>query len=247
MSAGLHLASGAAAYVVAGGSQVDQCVSSIRVEEIESALAEVEDIRAARIVASPDGVIQEIHILASPGKQPKQLVRDIESTLMAQFGIPVDHKKISIAMLGREDVPQHAEHESAEPQLRTERPRIASIGEKTSGVRASATVALDIGGNEYIGSASGAASQSGRLRHVAIATLDAISQYTEDTVSFALEDVNIVELGRERAAVACIALVSDFGERTFSGSALVRQNDNDAVVKATLDAINRRIGFLTTK
>lgn len=225
---------------------MDQCVSSVKVEEIETALAEVEDIRAARIVASPDGVIQEIHVLASPGKQPKQLVRDIESTLMAQFGIPVDHKKISIAMLGRDDMPP-IEHDPTEPQLHTERPRIASISEKTSGVRASATVSLDIGGSEYVGSASGAASQSGRLRHVAIATLDAVSQYTEDTVSFALEDVCVVQLGRERAAVACISLVSDFGERTFSGSALVRQNDNDAVVKATLDAINRRIGFLTTK
>jgi hypothetical protein len=54
-------------------------------------------------------------------------------------------------------------------------------------------------------------------------------------------------LGREKAAVSCIALVSGLGEQTFSGSAMVRQNDNDSVVRATLDAINRRMDFLTTE
>ncbi|NTW28689.1 MAG: hypothetical protein HGA39_04925 [Coriobacteriia bacterium] len=227
---------------------MDQSVSPVRVEEIEAALAEVGDIKAARIVASPDGVIQEIHVLASPSKQPKQLVRDIESTLMAQFGIPVDHKKISIAMLGREALrPIEEETVAAEPQLRAERPRITEIQASISGVQASAAVTLDICGTEYVGTADGPASQTGRLRQVALAALDAVSQYTEDTVSFALEDVSIVQMGRERVAVSCIALVSGFGERTFCGSALVRQNENDAIVKATLDAINRRMGFLTTK
>jgi len=37
------------------------------------------------------------------------------------------------------------------------------------------------------------------------------------------------------------------GEQTFSGSAMVRQNDNDSVVRATLDAINRRMDLLTTE
>jgi hypothetical protein len=47
-------------------------------------------------------------------------------------------------------------------------------------------------------------------------------------------------------AVACVTLVSSFGEQALSGAALVRNNDKDSIVKATLDAINRRIGFLTT-
>jgi hypothetical protein len=224
---------------------MDQNASHVKVEDIEASLDEVGEIKAARVVVSPEGVIQEVHVLALPTKQPKQLVRDIESTLMARFGIPIDHKKISIALLGRDAIKPEATPTSAERNTAA-RPRICSINATVSGVQASASVMLEIGGTEYAGNASGPASQTGRLRLVALATLDAVSNYTDATISFALEDVAIVQLGREKVAVSCIALVSSAGEQTFSGSAMVRQNNNDSVVRATLDAINRRMGFLTT-
>lgn len=220
---------------------MEQETSQVRVEEIEAALAEVGEIKAARVVIGFDGSICEIHVLALPTKQPKQLVRDIESTLMARFNIPVDHKIISIALLGRDVLKA-----DADPRSTVARPRIISINASLSGVQAASAVTLEIDGSEFVGTASGPASKTGRARLVAEATLDAVSQYTDASVSFALEDVAIVPLGREKAAVSCIALVSSFGEQTFSGSALVRQNDNDSIVRATLDAINRRMGFLTT-
>ena len=222
---------------------MDQSISRVKVEDIEAALAEVGEIKAARIVADEDGAISEIHVLALPTKAPKQLVRDIESTLMARFGIPVDHKKISIALLGRDAI---KDDEPAPERSSAIRPRICAINASVAGVQASASVTLEIAGKDFIGAADGAASQTGRARLVALAALDAVTQYTEATVSFALEDVTIVQLGREKVAVACISLVSGFGEQHFSGSALVRQNDNDSIVRATLDAINRRMGFLTT-
>ncbi|NTU70575.1 MAG: hypothetical protein HGB10_01935 [Coriobacteriia bacterium] len=222
---------------------MDQSASRIKVEDIEAALAEVGEIKAARIVPDADGSIAEIHILALPTKAPKQLVRDIESTLMARFGIPVDHKKISIALLGRDALKDEA---PVDARSTVARPRICSINATVSGVQASASVVLEIGDAEYVGNASGPASKTGRARLVALAALDAVSQYTDATISFALEDVAIVQLGREKVAVSCIALVSGFGEQHLSGSALVRQNDNDSIVRATLDAINRRMGFLTT-
>lgn len=219
---------------------MDIRASQVTITEIEQALSQVAEIKAARVVTSAEGVIQEIHVLALPSKPPKQLVRDIESTIMASFGIPVDHKKISIAQLGQEMLPK--EETSKEPN----RPRIKSINNQVSGVMATVTVDLELEGDPYIGEASGAASQTGRLRLVAQATLNAVEQYTHGSHSFALEDVTIVQLGREKVAVSCMALVTPLGEQTFVGSALVRQNDNDAIVKATLDAINRRMGFLTT-
>ena len=106
---------------------------------------------------------------------------------------------------------------------------------------------LEIAGAEYVGKASGPASQTGRVRQVANATLDALGQYVADSTTFALEDVAIVQLGRERVAVSCVTLVTQYGEQSFSGSALVRQNDSDSIVRATLDAINRRMGLLTTE
>ena len=215
--------------------------SRVQVKDIEAALADIGEITAARVVVTPEGVISEVHVIALPNKPAKQLVRDIESTLMARFAIPIDHKKISIAMLGKEAV--------AEPEGRSSmiRPRMISVHASTSGVQASVSVTLEIADVEYAGVACGPASQTGRMRLVALATLDAVGQYATATIAFALQDVAIIQLGGEKVAVSCITLVSGFGEQSLSGSALVRQNDNDSIVRATLDAINRRMGFLTTE
>ncbi|MDI6901954.1 MAG: hypothetical protein QMC79_09720 [Anaerosomatales bacterium] len=218
---------------------MDRGLSSATIAEIEEALSQVSEIKAVRIVASPDGAIQEIHVLALPNKSPKQLVRDIESTIMAAFGIPVDHKKISIAQLGQATIPTDSPASPA-------RAKIKSINSEVSGINAAISVALELEGDIYIGQATGPASQTGRQRLVAQATLNAVEEYLEQSLGFALEDVGIIQLGRERVAVACVALVTALGEQTFSGSALVRQNEKDSIVRATLDAINRRIGFLTT-
>jgi hypothetical protein len=221
------------------GAPVEHVISPAMITEIEEALAQVSEIRAARVVTSPQGQIEEIHVLALPSKMPKQLVRDIESTLMAAFGIAVDHKKISIAQLGQQSVP---EPEAVKPQVRAQ---IVSIGAEATGVHVNVTVTLSLEGDVFTGRATGPGSQTARQRLVAEATLDAVEQYLQGAFAFALEDVDIVRLGRQSVAVSCIALVTSYGEQAFGGSALVRQNDNESIVRATMDAINRRLGFLT--
>ena len=218
---------------------MEHAVSPATIAEIELALSQVADIKAARVVVSPEGTIEEIHVLALPTKSPKQLVRDIESTIMAAFGIPIDHRMVSIAQLGHDMLPEPVSRDRP-------RARIKSINAEVSGVHASITVALELETDTYVGVAAGPASETARKRLVAQATLNAVEEYLRGTMSFALEDVEIVKLGRESVAVACLTLVTSFGEQALSGAALVRQNDKDSIVKATLDAINRRIGFLTT-
>jgi hypothetical protein len=219
---------------------VEQGIAPALIAEIEQALSQVAEIRAARIVSSEAGAIQEIHILADPSKSPKQLVRDIESTIMAQFGIAIDHKKVSIAQLGRESIVEE------EPPVSHARARIHAVHTEVSGVHATATVTLELEGELYSGTAEGPASTTGRCRLVGQAALNAVESYTNGSFGFALEDVAIVTLGHERVAVSCVILVTPLGEQALSGSALVRQSENDSLVRATLDAINRRLGFLTT-
>jgi hypothetical protein len=218
---------------------MDQGVPAATIAEIELALSQVADIRAARVVSSDEGLIQEIHILASPDKSPKQLVRDIESTIMARFGIAIDHRTVSIAQLGRDVEP-------IVPAPKKNRARICSVSAELMGVRASARVGLELDGRTYLGIAEGPASTTGRQRLIAQATLSAVEQYTEGGYGFALEDVALVTLGRERVAVSCIILVTPLGEQALSGTALARSGENESIVRATLDAINRRLNFLTT-
>jgi len=221
---------------------MDQQVSRISIEDIENTLGQIAEVKAARVVASPEGVIQEIHVLALPSKAPKQLVRDIESTLMVAYGLAVDHKKISVAQLGA-DVAKALEPDNFRGGLRT---RISSINAHVSGVHSAVVVELEIDGKTYQGEASGPASKTGRIRLVALATLNAINKCVPDARLFGLEDVDVLQLGRQRVAVSCVSLVSAMGEESFVGSALVQQNEKDSIVKATLDAINRRLGFFLT-
>src|SRR5512143_1261254 len=117
---------------------MEHYISPATIAEIEQALSQVAEIRAARIVSSEDGLIQEIHVLALPSKSPKQLVRDIESTIMARFGIPIDHKKVSIAQLGRESIMEEAAQRHVESV--GHRARIHSVNTEVVGYRAVSTV-----------------------------------------------------------------------------------------------------------
>lgn len=218
---------------------MDESISPATIAEIEQALGAVAEIRAARIVSSDEGVIQEIHVLATPAKSPKQIVRDVESTIMARFGITIDHKKVSIAQLGRESMP--------DDERMPTRARIHSVQTEVVGVRAICNVVMDLEGEQFIGTAEGPASTTGRLRLIAQAALNAVEQYTNGTFGFAVEDVALVAVGREKVAVSCVILVTPMGEHALTGSALCRQSESDSIVRATLDAINRRLAFLTTE
>ena len=50
-----------------------------------------------RIVPTEMGAIDEIHVLTTSEVVPKNMVRNIESALMAQLGLRINHKKVSIA------------------------------------------------------------------------------------------------------------------------------------------------------
>lgn len=217
-------------------------VAPVAVEDIEKTLCEISGIKAARVVCGDSGSIAEIHVLALPEKSPKQIVRDVESAIMARFGVPIDHKVVSIAQLGTAALP-----DTEEVHSEGQRARIHSVDANVTGIHASARVTLELEGDLYVGEASGPGSQTGRMRLVAQATLNAIEEYAHGALRFALEDVNVVQLGREHAAVSCVQLVTPLGEQSFSGSALVRQSENDSIVRATLDAVNRRMPFLTTQ
>lgn len=219
---------------------MEQDVAPVAVHDIEQALCEISGIKAARVVAAASGALLEVHVLALPEKSPKQIVRDVESAIMARFGVPIDHRKISIAQLGQASLPQE------EVLSEGQRARIHSINANVSGIHASATVTLELEDELFVGEASGPGSHTGRMRLVAQATLNSVEDYAHGAVHFALEDVNVIQLGHERVAVACVQLVTPLGEQAFCGSAMVRQNENDSIVRATLDAINRRMPFLTT-
>lgn len=235
----------------------------VTISELESALAEIGEVRAARIVASSDGIIEEIHVLGLPGKSPKQLVRDVESCLMAGFGVEVDRRKISIAQIGIagdrhptadiselrrfSDSPPRPDSDG-EPEPATEvvqgtRVRVANVEVESNSLHTTVRVRLEADGTEYVGEASGPAGTSNRLRMVAEAALRAVEQLPNVDQRYAVDDCCKTELGGREVVICSIVTVTAEGEEALAGSALVRHTAESATVRASLDALNRRIGL----
>jgi hypothetical protein len=205
-------------------------------EQWEQALRQIKSVTAVRINVNNQGEIEEIHILAGAGRNPKQIVRDIESTLEAQFGIQVDHKKISVAQV-------EEEQERVISLTEFSRPKLVGISLKTAGGKAEVRVELLIGEKIIEGVALGPSSSYNRPRLFVEATIKALAPLATDNYLFVMEDVKITHLAKQHIALVSVTLMNAGGEQSLAGCAYVKNDDREAVVKATLDAVNRKIRF----
>ena len=66
-------------------------------KRVENLITGLTGVLSARVVVTPLGEVSEVHVLTTSSIAPKQVVRNIESALMAQLGFKIDHRKISVA------------------------------------------------------------------------------------------------------------------------------------------------------
>jgi hypothetical protein len=88
--------------------------------ELEDSLRAIPGVRAASVVTGADARPTEVHVLANPGKPAKQVVRDVQSVAMAQFGLDIDHRIVSVVQIPENSVEigdQSPPHESESPRL----------------------------------------------------------------------------------------------------------------------------------
>jgi hypothetical protein len=223
--------------------------------ELEDALRQVPGIRAASVVTGPDSVPTEIHIVASRSKGAKQVVRDVQSLALAAHGIDIDHRIVSVVQFDDGDnvpavirLPDPTERAAASEGISAEggsadsmaRPVIASISIRTAGSEADASVVVSTDVDSYEGRSIGPSTMSHRHTLVARATLDAVGELLG--LPAEIEFATVTPMGNRRMAACVIQVaVPRVGELVLTGSALVRNDEADAVARAVLDALNRRL------
>jgi hypothetical protein len=111
----------------------------------------------------------------------------------------------------------------------------------SSGLEVTATVSLSYRDTTVRGQATGTATQSGVQRAVATAALHAIEELIGAKARFELEHVEVTRSGRDRTALVSVTMVSGAGTDRLTGSAVVREDARQAVIRAALDAVNRRL------
>lgn len=205
----------------------------------EEAIRKIRSVIATRIKANSSDEIEEIHVLANAKRNPKQIVRDIESILAAQYGVEIDHKKVSVVQLeDEEETPQ-----SFLKQEEQIRPKLISVSLRTINTMAEVKVELSAQDEVMEGTATGTSTTYNKLRLFVDATINALSALMMDKLVFATEDVMITRLGKHQVAQAAISLITPVGEQTLVGCAIVKNDEREALVKATLDAVNRKLWF----
>jgi len=239
--------------------------SVLPIQRAEDLLATLPGVISARIVASSNGAVDEIHILTTMEVTPKQTVRNVESALMAHLGMRVSHKKISVATSDETQRPQRiatptmhlqAVYSSPPapmgvlPEQTPERgvPAIAMrrrIYFEDVEVRRSRTkgimcrVTLRKGEESYIGECEGLENERLRIELAARAALTAMKQAEGDERILALEGCRMVD-AFDRQFVF-VGITTRYGRETsmMTGSAEVRESAETASVLAVLDATNR--------
>ena len=176
-----------------------------------------------------DNDIQEMHILANSLRAPKQIVRDIESILLTSFDYRIDRKVISIAQIETDD---------CDPIKRI---KFGGISLDIQGNMVECKVKLMYEEEEFFVTQVGIKTAANRKKIVAKATIDAVEKILGQTFIFDVQDV-LSTTNRDITFISVLVnMVINETEETMVGSAIVRNDINEAIAKATLAAINRRV------
>jgi len=236
--------------------------SVLPIQRAEELLATLPGVISARIVASSNGAVDEIHLLTTTEVTPKQTVRNVESALMAHLGMRVSHKKISVAT---SDDPHRPLRGAPTPAYTpaVQMPPVApptQFGRPTpvSGlltgrrlyfedieVRRSRTkgvacrVTLRKGEETYIGESEGMENERIRIELAARAALAAIRQAEGGDRVLALEGCKLVDAFERNFVFVGVTIRESRESMLATGSAEIRESAETASVLAVLDATNR--------
>ena len=202
-------------------------------------IASLSGVLSARIVAGRSGEIEEIHVLTTPAVAAKQAVRNVESALMAQLGLKVDHRKISVAQTSEMKPMQVLEKEAvAEAASRRRHVFGELVIESPRPRRVSIRVLLRSNDVELEGVEEGVDEARSRVQMAARAAVKALERELEEA-GVVLEGVRVVEAFDRKFVLAAVHGVGGRSSQLLVGTAEIKDSPEQASVLAVLDATNR--------
>src|SRR6266540_3427166 len=193
------------------------------VKRAENLLTSLTGVLSARVVVTPLGEVSEIHVLTMSDGQPKQVVRNIESALIAQLGMKIDHRKISVA------------------QTADVRP-IEQLQEEAVRTRANKRVVvrgrLSFDGKEAEAEEQGTDTARNRVEAAARAASLCLDELLADN-SVALEGAQLVEAFDRKFVLVAVHGLGGREAQLLTGTCEIRESAERSAVLAVLDATNR--------
>lgn len=212
---------------------------------VVEALRSVPGVAEAAVEPDGEGGMGLLRLGLDPDVDEVDVATRVGRVLREQFGLGVDADRVQI--VEDADLARTTGGSAPDGALRA-RPSITRMHLVSSGLEVTATVTLTTplsdGARVHSGEATGAASQAGVHRAVAQATLRAVEPLLDGTARFELDHLDITTVGAERTVVVSVTMVSSRGAERLTGAAAVREDVRQAVIRATLDALNRRLETL---
>lgn len=193
-------------------------------------ISKIQGVTNAKVVFDGNE-LKEVHVISNALRSPKQVVRDIESILLAIYDYKIDRKIISIAQIdtGESRKIGRIIYEGI------------SLGVKDNYVQCE--VKLTVDGEEYSSVQRAISTRMNKYRVISKATVAAVEQIIGQDSIFDVEDI-ITNNSKDMIFVTVIInMINNFTEDKLLGSAIVRGDINEAIAKATLDAINRKVNI----
>jgi hypothetical protein len=218
--------------------------------EAENGIRGLPDVEDARILTEGDE-IREIHVISGSRRPAKLIVKDVVGLMWARYDRRIDHRVVGVVRVQpRPDSSPRPAPLPPEPERGAEdqgRIRFGSVNLYLDGARAQAQVELRWKGILRMGNASGWCSREGARRLVAAATVAALQEFLDTDVALGVEEVEVVRTGGHEVVIVGLALLTHRQEKILTGCCTVGRDLPQAVVLATLSALNRVVGGLKTK
>ena len=213
----------------------------VKEEEYRQLLMRLSGVFAANVQLNVDGSVTEIHILGSSLRNPKQIMRDVQSALASSYGISVDHRVISIAQLREDPVPEEDDASLATNEVRL---LVKAVTESVSNNRYSISLTLTQQSEEFSGTASSFNTPAQRPKAVASAVLQAVHEFLGIDNVFSLLDVQTIQVSSARIAIVAVEVMTAQASPVLVGAVDTIGGDTLSIARAVLDAINRKIAWL---
>jgi len=197
-------------------------------------------VLSARVVVTPLGEVSEIHVLTTSDVQAKQVVRNIESALMAQLGLKIDHRKVSVAQTADvrpiEQMQEEAVRSRAKKRVVTFQGIELRPSERPQRVLVRVRLAFE--GREAEAEEQGTDTVRNRVEAAARAAALALDELLPDN-SVALEGAQIIDAFDRKFVLVAVHGLGGREAQLLTGTCEIRESSERSAVLAVLDATNR--------
>ncbi|ACX51616.1 hypothetical protein Adeg_0465 [Ammonifex degensii KC4] len=204
----------------------------------EELLRQIPGVICVQVLLTPAEEVEAIHLLVASSADQAAVREEVRNILEKFYGVTIEPEKINIDSL---PVPETGE---SSPSSSERRFLLAGLQVSLEGYRMEVQVKIKEGEKILQGQASGPAHEQSRRRLVAQAALSALQQTLPPEYTLLLGDLTTVSLGGRRVVLVGVILSSAWGEEFLVGSALEEGKELEGVVRAVLDAVDRRLGAL---